>query len=177
MKQKLIIFEKSHSFWINEKKYYNMKIVCTFYRIWKKNVIKSNHDNFFANHFDVKRILKLIRKKYYWSNQNKIVDVKHDSNMRAQIKKYCETCAICKKNKTFRHKSYEKLSFFYIEIQMNWHYNEFRDKFIWKQNMKRNNVRFDIRRYKSFDQNDILHFDQKNDNRKKFRRNINSRNY
>lgn len=31
-----------------------------------------------------------------------------------QIKKYCETCVICKRNKTSRHKLYEKLSFLFI---------------------------------------------------------------
>ena len=43
--------------------------------------------------------------------------------------------------------------------------------------MKRNDVRFNNRRCKSFDQNDILHFNHENDNRKKFRRNIDSKNH
>ena len=88
----------------------------------KEDVIKSNHDNFLVDHFEIKRILELIRRKYYWLNQkrnNLERNVKHDSNMRAQIKKYCETCAICKKSKTSRHKSYEKLSFLSI-LKFKW---------------------------------------------------------
>ena len=81
----------------------------------KKNVIKSNHDNFLIEHFDVERILKLIQKKYYWSNSKRNEkNIEQNRDMRAQIKKYCETCVICKKNKISRHKSYEKLSFFFI---------------------------------------------------------------
>ena len=54
--------------------------------------------------------------------------------MRTQIKKYCETCAICKKSKTSRHKSYEKLSFLsiskfkWIDITMNFVTNLFESK-------------------------------------------------
>ena len=80
----------------------------------KENVIKANYDNFFADHFEVERILELIRKKYYWLNQERNSlerNVEHDSNMRAQIKKYCEICAICKRNKVSRHKLYEKFLF------------------------------------------------------------------
>ena len=134
MRQKLATSEKSHSSWVDKREilwHENCLYVSSSLR---KNVIKSNHDNFLADHFDVKRILELIRKKYYWSNQNRIVDVEHDSNMRAQIKKYCETCAIYKRNKTFRHKSYEKLSslsiskFKWADITMNFVTNLFENK-------------------------------------------------
>ena len=43
--------------------------------------------------------------------------------------------------------------------------------------MKRNNVQFNIRCRKLFNENNILHFDQKNNNRKEFRRNIDSKNH
>ena len=128
VKQKLITFEKSHSFWKDEKEILWHDDCLYVSSNLKKNVIKSNHDNFLIDHFDVERILKLIRKKYYWFNQERDdfeKDVEHDSNMRAQVKKYCETCAICKKSKTSRHKSYEKLSFLsiskfkWIDITMN----------------------------------------------------------
>ena len=81
----------------------------------RKNVIKSNHDNFLIEHFDVERILKLIQRKYYWSNSERDEkNIEQNRDMRAQIKEYCETCVICKRNKISRHKSYEKLSFFSI---------------------------------------------------------------
>ena len=81
----------------------------------KKNVIKLNHDNFLIEYFDAERILKLIQKKYYWSNSKRNEkNIEQNRDMRAQIKKYCETCVICKRNKISRHKSYEKLLFFFI---------------------------------------------------------------
>ena len=113
MRQKLAILERSHSHWHDEGKVlWHEKCLYVSPNL-RKNVIKANHDNFLADHFGIERILELIRRKYYWSNQEKDdleKDVEHDSNMRAQIKKYCETCAICKKSKASRHKSYEKLS-------------------------------------------------------------------
>ena len=117
MKQKLIIFEMSFQYWHDEKKilWHNK---CLYISLnLKKNVIKINHDNILIEYFDVKRILKLIQRKYYWSNQNRNVfekNVEHDFDMRTQIKKYCETCAICKKSKNFRHKSYDKFSSFFV---------------------------------------------------------------
>ena len=66
---------------------------------------------------------------------------------------------------------------FYIEVQMNWHYNEFRDKSIWKQSIKWDNVRFNTRCDKSFDQNDTLHFNHEDDDRRKSRRNIDSKDH
>ena len=70
------------------------------------NVIRDNHDNSLANYFEIAKTLKLIRRKYYWSNQN-FIEV---SEMRQQIKKHCETCVVCKRSKTSRHKSYDELS-------------------------------------------------------------------
>ena len=43
--------------------------------------------------------------------------------------------------------------------------------------MKRDDVRLNTRRCKSFDQNDTLHFNHENDDRRKFRRNTDSRNH
>ena len=117
MKQKLITSERSHSHWHDEKKIlWHEKCLYVSSNL-RENVIKANHDNFLVDHFEIKRTFELIRRKYYWFNQKRSdleKNVEHDSNMRAQIKKYCETCAICKKSKAFRHKSYEKFSFFLI---------------------------------------------------------------
>ena len=113
VRQKLATSKKSHSSWRDEEEVLWHDDCLYVSSSLRKNVIKSNHDNLLIDHFDVERTLKLIRRKYYWFNQERNdfeKDVEHDSNMRAQVKKYCETCAICKRSKTFRHKSYEKLS-------------------------------------------------------------------
>ena len=117
VRQKLVTFDMSRRHWIDEKKVLWHDDCLYVSSSLREDVIKSNHDNSLADHFEIKRILELIRRKYYWFNQkrdNFERDVEHDFNMRAQIKKYCETCAICKRNKTLRHKSYEKFSFLSI---------------------------------------------------------------
>ena len=118
VKQKLVISDMSRRHWVDEKEILWHDDCLYVSSNLRKNVIKSNHDNLLADHFEIKRILELIRRKYYWFNQkrnNLEKDVEHDFSMRVtQIKKYCETCAICKKSKTSRHKSYEKLSSFSI---------------------------------------------------------------
>ena len=128
VRQKLTTSDMSHSHWQNEKKILWHDDCLYVSSNLRKDVIKTNHDNLFADHFEVKRTLELIRRKYYWFNQkrnNLEKNVEHDSSMRAQIKKHCETCAICKKSKTSRHKSYEKLSslsiskFKWVDFTMN----------------------------------------------------------
>ena len=68
VRQKLIIFEKSHSSWKNEREILWHDDCLYVSSNLRKNVIKSNHDNLLIDHFDVERILKLIRRKYYWFN-------------------------------------------------------------------------------------------------------------
>ena len=116
VRQKLIIFDTIYSHWKNEDEILWHDECVYVSSSFRENVIRVNHDNFLIEHFEMKRILKLIRRKYYWSNQkrNDQQNIEHDSSMRAQIKEYCETCVICKRSKTFRHKSYEKFSFFSV---------------------------------------------------------------
>ena len=137
VRQKLIISDMSRRHWIDERKILWHDDCLYVSSNLRKDVIKSNHDNSLADHFEIKRILELIRKKYYWFNQerdNFERNVEHDSNMRAQIKKYCETCAICKRSKTSRHKSYEKFSslsiskFKWIDFTMNFVTNLFESR-------------------------------------------------
>ena len=88
--------------------------ICSAWRNWfRLNVLASESLQ--------KRTLKLIRRKYYWLNQkrNDQQNLEHDFNIRAQIKDYCETCVICKRNKTSRHKSYENL-FFLSVFEFKW---------------------------------------------------------
>ena len=127
IRQKLATFDTSHSHWKNEDEVLWHDDCLYVSSNLKENVIRANHDNLLIEHFEVKRILKLIRRKYYWSNQKRDdqQNVEHDFNMRAQIKEYCETWVICKRSKTSRHKSYEKLFFFpvfefkWIDFTMN----------------------------------------------------------
>ena len=77
----------------------------------REDVIKSNHDNPLAGHFGVERTLELVQRKYYWPNPERGEEnTEQDRGMRAQVKEYCETCAICKRSKAPRHKPYGKLS-------------------------------------------------------------------
>ena len=63
----------------------------------KKQILKQNHDDSNANHFNLKKVLKIIYKKYYWFF------------MSMNVKKYIEICFNCVKIKTFKHKFYDLL--------------------------------------------------------------------
>ena len=130
LSKKKYIFSNDEKTWKNKNDilwYENRLYLLETLRV---DVIKHNHNDSLIDHFDTKKTLKLIQKKYYWFNQN------DDENfeMKHQIKKYCETCAICKRNKFFKHKSYEKLSSFFIfeykwiDINMNFVTKLFKNK-------------------------------------------------
>ena len=85
MRQKLTTFEMSLQYWHDEKKILWHDECLYISSSLKENVIKINHDKSLIEHFDMKRILKLIQRKYYWSNQNWNVfekDVEHDLDIR-----------------------------------------------------------------------------------------------
>ncbi len=63
----------------------------------KKELLKQNHDDSYANHFEHERTLNLLKKKYFWNNMNK------------NVKKYVDSCSICHRIKFVRHKSHELL--------------------------------------------------------------------
>jgi cytochrome c1 len=63
----------------------------------RRLLFKQNHDDFHANHFDVKRTLELLKRKYYWSA------------MSQDVKKYVNACFACHRIKTIKHKSFEQL--------------------------------------------------------------------
>lgn len=58
------------------------------------NLLKTNNDNFLANHFGFEKSLELLICKYYWQK------------IRANIEKYIQICNTCMSNKVQRHKSY-----------------------------------------------------------------------
>jgi putative transposase len=63
----------------------------------RRLLLKQNHDDFHASHFDVKRTLELLKRKYYWFAMNQ------------DVKKYVNACFACHRIKTIKHKSFEQL--------------------------------------------------------------------
>jgi hypothetical protein len=63
----------------------------------RRLLLKQNHDDFHANHFDIKRTLELLKRKYYWSA------------MSQDVKKYVNACFACHRIKTIKHKFFEQL--------------------------------------------------------------------
>jgi hypothetical protein len=59
--------------------------------------LKRHHDDILADHFDVKKTIELLNRKYHWSRMIKYV------------KFYIKTCDICQRTKTSRHFSYDDL--------------------------------------------------------------------
>ncbi len=81
----------------------NDDLVC-FKNVWyvfadfmRRLLLKQNHDDFHANHFDVKRTLELLKRKYYWFA------------MSQDVKKYVNACFACHRIKTIKHKFFEQL--------------------------------------------------------------------
>ncbi len=68
-----------------------------FVDLMRRLLLKQNHDDFHANHFDVKRTLELLKRKYYWSAIDQ------------DVKKYVNACFACHRIKTIRHKFFEQL--------------------------------------------------------------------
>jgi hypothetical protein len=60
-------------------------------------LLKRHHDDILADHFDVKKTVELLNKKYHWSKMIKYV------------KFYIKICDICQRTKTFKHFSYDDL--------------------------------------------------------------------
>ncbi len=65
----------------------------------KIELLKRHHDDILADHFDVKKTVELLNRKYHWSRMIKYV------------KFYIKTCDICQRTKTFRHLFYDDLQF------------------------------------------------------------------
>ena len=68
-------------------------------------LLKRHHDDMLTNHFDVIKTTELFSRKYYWSDMTKYV------------KNYVETCDICQKTKTSRHRSYDVMQFLFMSIR------------------------------------------------------------
>jgi hypothetical protein len=90
-----------------EKKYY---ILASFLR---RKLLKQNHNDFHARHFEYEKILELLQKKYWWSNMSK------------NVKKYVVSCTKCSLTKSIKHKFYELLQSLsiFMKFRKNWTMN------------------------------------------------------
>ncbi len=67
----------------------------------RTELLKRYHDDILIDHFDVKKTIKLLNRKYYWSKMIKYV------------KFYIKICDLCQRMKTFKHFSYDDLQFLF----------------------------------------------------------------
>jgi hypothetical protein len=90
-----------------EKKYY------IFSNFLRRELLKQNHDDFHANHFEYEKILELLRRKYWWLNMSK------------NVKEYVISCTKCFLTKSIKHKFYELLQSLSIsrKLKKNWTMN------------------------------------------------------
>jgi hypothetical protein len=63
----------------------------------RKKLLKQNHDDSYADHFEHERTFNLLKKKYFWNNMSK------------NVKKYVDICSTCHRVKLVRHKSHDLL--------------------------------------------------------------------
>jgi hypothetical protein len=68
-----------------------------FSNLFKRELLKQNHDDSYADHFEHERTLNLLKRKYFWNNMSK------------DVKKYVDSCSICHRIKLVRHKSHDLL--------------------------------------------------------------------
>ncbi len=90
-----------------EEKYYILS------NLLRRELLKQNHDDFHANHFEYEKILELLRRKYWWLNMSK------------NVKEYVISCTKCFLTKSIKHKFYELLQSLSISqrLRKNWTMN------------------------------------------------------
>jgi hypothetical protein len=84
-----------------------------FSKFFKKELLKQNHDDSYADHFEHEKTFDLLKKKYFWNNMNK------------DVKEYVDFCSICHRVKLVKHKSHDLLQTFSISenSKQNWTMN------------------------------------------------------
>jgi hypothetical protein len=68
-----------------------------FSDLFKRELLKQNHDDSYADHFEHEKTLNLLKRKYFWNNMNK------------DVKKYVDSCSTCHRVKLVKHKSHDLL--------------------------------------------------------------------
>ena len=64
----------------------------------RSEVIHIHHDDETAGHFGLRRTLELIRRKYFWQS------------LRRDVKRHIQSCGVCQRSKTRRHRPYGELA-------------------------------------------------------------------
>ena len=110
-RNKFMIFNENDEHWTNENEIFRFDDKLYVSKRFRFDVLQKCHDNSFANYFEMNKILKLFRRKYYrFDSRN------HEQNMFANmfefVKKYVEKCVICKRNKIFKHKFSKNFNFY-----------------------------------------------------------------
>ena len=89
-----------------KKLLYFFHVIYVFEKIaLKTKLLRLHHDDFFANHFKIKKICVLMQKKFYWF---KII---------RNIKKYVKDCDMCQRIKTSQYYFYNKFSSFSVSTR------------------------------------------------------------
>jgi hypothetical protein len=70
--------------------------------LFRRELLKQNHDDSYVDHFEHERILDLLKRKYFWNNMSK------------NVKKYVDICSTCHRVKFVRHKSHDLLQSLFI---------------------------------------------------------------
>jgi hypothetical protein len=73
-----------------------------FSRFFKKELLKQNHDDSYADHFEHEKTFDLLKRKYFWNNMSK------------NVKKYVDICSTCHRIKLVKHKSHDLLQSLFI---------------------------------------------------------------
>ena len=116
---------------MKKKLLYFFHVIYVFKKVaLKTKLLRLHHDDFFANHFEIKKIRVLMQKKFYWLK------------MTRNVKEYVKNCDMCQRIKTSRHCFYDELSSFSVltrswaKISMNFIMNFF--KSLWWRHLRCN---------------------------------------
>ncbi len=92
--------------WIqNEILYKDSQLWVSFNELLQMNLIREMHDQFSIDHLNILRMMKIIKRNYYWSSMRKTID------------QYIRNCYICQRSKTSRNKSNDLLQSLSISEQ------------------------------------------------------------
>ena len=77
--------------------YYNNRLYVPEEESLQSELLRIYHDDIITEHFGIKKIIKLLMRKYFWKN---MID---------DVKEYIRTCDICQRVKVPRHRPYGKM--------------------------------------------------------------------
>ncbi len=89
----------------NEILYKDSQLWVSFNELLQMNLIHEMHDQFSIDHLNILRMMKIIKRNYYWSSMRKTID------------QYIRNCYVCQRSKTSRNKSNDLLQSLFISEQ------------------------------------------------------------